>query len=336
MSLRVLACGPFCLLQDSGRLGWQGVGVSPSGPVDIHAASWANRLLGNAFGTPLLEIALGAVELEAQCDTWLALAGADLPVTLDGEALPAWSRFRVRPGQRLKLGFVRAGQRAYLAAAGGFRAEPVLGSVATQFREKLGGLGGQGAPLAAGDFLQCEGLAARFERGASVPWSYRPDYREVPTLRVLSGPDVFPEVQREAFFRQTWQISPQSDRMGVRLRGAALQPPRRQWSLGVVDGAIQIPRMASRSSCSLTARPWAVTRCSASCTRWTLACWRNARRTATCVSSRRQSSRRKPSCAGSCGSSGVENKGAPVAGAPWRQPLKRSPWKVRFGLPRSM
>lgn len=169
------------------------------------------------------------------------LAGADLPVTLDGEEQPAWSRFRIRPGQRLKLGFARAGQRAYLAAAGGFLAEPILGSVATQFREKLGGLGGHGAPLAAGDVLQYDGPAARFERGASVPWSYRPDYREVPTLRVLSGPDVFPEVQREAFFRQTWQISPQSDRMGVRLRGAALQPPRRQWSLGVVDGAIQIP-----------------------------------------------------------------------------------------------
>lgn len=241
MSLTVIACGPLCLLQDGGRQGWQRLGVSPGGPVDRHAAAWAQRLLGNAQDASLLEIALGGVELAVQADTWLALTGADVPATLDGEALPGWSRFRVKAGQRLKLGFARAGQRAYLAAAGGFPAKSILGSVATQVREKLGGLAGNGQPLVAGDRLACASLGERFARGASVPWPYRPDYRETPTLRVLPGPDAFSEEQRQAFFEQTWRISPQSDRMGVRLRGAALSAPRRQWSLGIVEGAIQVP-----------------------------------------------------------------------------------------------
>jgi len=241
MSLKVIACGPLCLLQDGGRQGWQHLGVAPGGPVDKNAAAWANRLLGDAPGVPLLEIALGGVELEVQADTWLALTGAELPATLDGEPLPGWSRFRARPGQRLKLGFARAGQRAYLAAAGGFDAKPILGSVATQMREKLGGLAGKGQPLVAGDLLECPGLGERFVRGASVPWPFRPDYRETPALRVLPGPDTFSAEQRQAFFGQHWQISPQSDRMGVRLRGEALSAPRRQWSLGIVEGAIQVP-----------------------------------------------------------------------------------------------
>jgi biotin-dependent carboxylase-like uncharacterized protein len=241
MSLQVIACGPLCLLQDGGRQGWQHLGVSPGGPVDRQAAAWANRLLGNAPGLPLLEIALGGVELEVQAQTWLALTGADLPATLDGEPLPGWSRFRARAGQRLKLGFARAGQRGYLAAAGGFVTEPVLGSVATQMREKLGGPAGNGLPLVAGDLLECAALGERFAQGASVPWPYRPDYRESPTLRVLPGPDAFSEEQRQAFFEQRWQVSPQSDRMGVRLRGEALSAPRRQWSLGIVEGAIQVP-----------------------------------------------------------------------------------------------
>nr|WP_294978452.1 biotin-dependent carboxyltransferase family protein [uncultured Pseudomonas sp.] len=241
MSLTVIACGPLCLLQDGGRHGWQGLGVSPGGPVDRHAAAWANRLLGNGRDTPLLEIALGGVELDARSDTWLALTGAELPACLDGEPLPAWSRFRVRAGQRLKLGFARAGQRACLAVAGGFRVRAVLGSVSTHAREKLGGLSGDGQPLAVGDVLECADEGARFTQGASVPWSYRPDYREPPALRVLPGPDAFTAEQRQAFFRQPWRISPQSDRMGVRLRGEALEAPRRQWSLGVVDGAIQVP-----------------------------------------------------------------------------------------------
>ncbi|WP_370600771.1 biotin-dependent carboxyltransferase family protein [Pseudomonas nitroreducens] len=241
MSLKVLACGPLCLLQDGGRHGWQGLGVSPGGPADKHAAAWANRLLGNAPDAVLLEIALGGAELEAQVDTWLALSGAELPLSLDGEPLLAWSRFRVRAGQRLKLGFARAGQRAYLAVAGGFRAEPVLGSVSTQTRERLGGLAGNGQPLAMGDVLTCVADDERFTRGASVPWPYQPDYREAPILRLLPGPDTFTDEQRQAFFDQPWRISQQSDRMGVRLRGEALGAPRRQWSLGVVEGAIQVP-----------------------------------------------------------------------------------------------
>lgn len=237
--LRVRRAGPLSLLQDAGRHGWQHLGVSPCGPVDIHAAAWANRLLGNRWGTPLLEIALGGVELEAQTDTWLALTGAELPATLDEVELPGWSRFAVRAGQRLKLGFAAAGQRAYLAVAGGFQAEPVLGSVASQRREGLGGLQGDGRALAEGDLLPC--ASAVFQRAASVPWSYRPDYRKVPLLRVLPGADEFSVEQRAAFFGQTWKISPQSDRMGVRLSGDPVAAPPRQWSLGVVSGAIQIP-----------------------------------------------------------------------------------------------
>ncbi|MBO3275101.1 5-oxoprolinase subunit C family protein [Pseudomonas schmalbachii] len=239
--LRVLKAGPLSLLQDAGRHGWQHLGVSPSGPVDIHAAAWANRLLGNRRGAPLLEIALGGAELEAQVDTWLALTGAELPASLDGVALPGWSRFPVRAGQHLKLGFAASGQRGYLAAAGGFHASPVLGSVASQRREGLGGLHGDGRALAAGDLLPCVDAADAFERPASVSWSYRPDYRKAPTLRVLPGADEFPAEQRAAFFSQSWKISPQSDRMGVRLSGQPIAAPSRQWSLGVVAGAIQIP-----------------------------------------------------------------------------------------------
>lgn len=239
--LLVLRPGPLSLLQDGGRHGWQHLGVSPAGPLDWQAAAWANRLLGNPWGTPLLEIALGDVELHSQVDTWLALTGADLPASVEGAALPAWSRFALRAGQRLRLGYARSGQRAYLAVAGGFAVVPVLGSVSTQAREGLGGLDGRGGRLQAGDRLPC--APASFARGASVPWPYRPGYRGTPLLRVITGGDAveFAEAQLQAFFAQSWQLSPQSDRMGTRLQGEPLLAPRRQWSLGVTRGAIQVP-----------------------------------------------------------------------------------------------
>lgn len=239
--LRLLKAGPLSLLQDGGRIGWQHLGVSPAGPMDRHAAAWANRLLGNAPGTALVEIALGGIELEGLGDTWVALCGADLPITLDGTVRPNWSRFALRAGQRLKLGFARSGQRAYLAIAGGFHVEPVLGSVACQLREGLGGLDGRGAKLADGDLLP--GGSGHFERGASVPWPWQPDYRAERPLRVMLGGDAaqFDDDQIRAFFERPWQLSPQSDRMGARLQGEALRAPKRQWSLGVVRGTVQVP-----------------------------------------------------------------------------------------------
>ncbi|WP_271409165.1 biotin-dependent carboxyltransferase family protein [Pseudomonas sp. Q1-7] len=239
--LRVIKPGPLSLLQDAGRYGWQHLGVSPAGPMDALAAAWANRLLGNARGAAVLEIALGGVELEAEADLWVALTGADMPLSLGGEPRWNWSRWRVEAGQRLQIGFARSGQRAYLALAEGIRAEPVLGSVACQLREGLGGLDAEGARLAEGDLLV--GGQREFPRGASVPWPWQPDYKVAQSLRVMIGGDAasFEEEQARAFFERPWLLSPQSDRMGARLEGEPLVAPQRQWSQGVVSGAIQVP-----------------------------------------------------------------------------------------------
>jgi len=237
----VIRPGPLALLQDAGRFGWQHLGVSPSGALDLLAAAWANRLLGNPWGTPLVEIALGGVVLESSVDTWVALCGAELDVRLDDRPRACWSRFAVRAGQRLCLGFARSGQRAYLAVAGGFREGAVLGSVATQTRERLGGLHGDGRPLGAGDLLPC--APASLPGAASVPWYFVPDYRLEPRLRVMLGGDAgdFAAADRRRFFAEPWRLSPQSDRMGARLCGEPLRAPARQWSLGVTAGAIQVP-----------------------------------------------------------------------------------------------
>jgi len=237
--LRVLRGGPLSLLQDAGRFGWQHLGVSPSGPLDVQAAAWANRLLGNRWGAPLLEIALGDFELEALVDTWLAVCGADMPIKVDDEVRPNWSRFALRVGERLHLGFARSGQRTYLAVAGGFRVATTLGSVATQMREGLGGLAGRGGALRAGDLLPC--LPARLPGAASVPGAFVVDYRAEPCLRVMADPNGLAAGERQRFFERRWTLSPQSDRMGARLLGEPLSPTPQQWSQGVVGGSIQVP-----------------------------------------------------------------------------------------------
>ncbi|WP_346780346.1 5-oxoprolinase subunit PxpB [Pseudomonas aeruginosa] len=169
--------------------------------------------------------------------------GREAFLDLGGRECLPWSRFRVRRGQRIELGFAEAGQRAYLACAGGFRARPVLGSVACQVRDGLGGLQGDGRILAEGDCLPCAEAGAACPWDASVPWRFQPDYRQQRPLRVLFGGDAaaFDAASRQAFFASAWRISPRSDRMGVRLAGKPLRGAPRAWSQGVVEGAIQVP-----------------------------------------------------------------------------------------------
>ena len=241
----VLQPGPLSLLQDAGRAHAQHLGLSPCGPADLHAATWANHLLGNAWGAPLLEVALGGLSLRCLCDTWVAVTGADVPIHLEGQARMNWSSFAVRAGEHLQLGSARSGQRAYLAVAGGFCAAAQLGSVATQQREGIGGLHGDGAALKTGDMLPCSERC--LSGGTSVPARFQPDYRNEPTLRLIVGGDAmnFAEHELHGFFAHGWRTSPHSDRMGVRLCGAPLAlpslPSARQWSQGVSTGALQIP-----------------------------------------------------------------------------------------------
>lgn len=118
MSLVIDNSTPFILLQDKGRFGCRHLGVTQGGALDWVSMGWANWLLGNALDATVVEVGLGAFSLTCQRDGVLAIAGADLGATLDGQPLPAWGAFRVRSGQRLDFAHPRRGVRAYLAAPG--------------------------------------------------------------------------------------------------------------------------------------------------------------------------------------------------------------------------
>src|SRR5690606_20408952 len=104
-------------IQDHGRRGLAKYGVPPGGVMDDHAAGWANRLLGNPPGTPVLELLLQGAHLELVHDAWIAIAGGDA-----GCNLPTWRALRVRAGQSVVFPASRDGLWTYVAVEGGFDA----------------------------------------------------------------------------------------------------------------------------------------------------------------------------------------------------------------------
>src|SRR5205085_2158 len=129
-------------------------------------------------------------------------------------------------GETLRIGGTPAGVRAYFCVRGGFRGKRILDSQSSL------------KPLAAGDRLDCD--------AGSVPVRFfRPPQDEpADTLRALPGPqaDWF---EGEALYRQTFTVSPASNRMGLRLQSEPLKEPeplKELVSEPVSPGAVQVTR----------------------------------------------------------------------------------------------
>jgi biotin-dependent carboxylase-like uncharacterized protein len=241
MSLLIERSGALASLQDGGRFGVRHLGVTQGGAADWVSQAWANWLLGNPLQAATLEITLGNVVLLAEADTCVALCGADLGATLDGQPIAPGRSFSIRRGQRLSFAQPRQGVRAYLAAPGGFVAPQLLGSCATVRREELGGLHGNGQPLASGDRLHWNG-AAPLPRTLDATQTLPLITSDA--LPVVLGAQIGDFSGRSLFdaFNCEWTVDQRADRMGVRLRGPVLRSSHQSMiSEGVPLGAIQVP-----------------------------------------------------------------------------------------------
>jgi allophanate hydrolase subunit 2 len=141
--VRVLEAGLLTTIQDLGRFGHQRVGVPPSGPMDRAAFLVANRLVGNPDVAAGLECTIKGPRLEVRQAAVVAVTGAPMGFTVNGQEAPSWTAVGVRPGDVLGFQMASAGCRAYLAVAGGIDVPLALGSRATYLRGRLGGLGGR-------------------------------------------------------------------------------------------------------------------------------------------------------------------------------------------------
>lgn len=241
MTVRVLSPGLLTTVQDLGRNGWRHLGVGCAGALDAHAHTLANLLAGNPANAATLEITLAGPTLRFEQATRIALCGADIDARCDGVSLPTARPCIVPAGGTLALGGCRQGARAYLAVAGGFDTDPVLGSRSTDLR---GGFGGwEGRALRKGDALPLAGRGSDVDAPRIATWwiDASPELAPHGAIRVLAGADA--TSPDDALFRQAWRVASASDRQGLRLAGDPLRvaDARERISEPVAPGTIQLP-----------------------------------------------------------------------------------------------
>ncbi len=234
MSLHIERAGAQTTIQAGPRKGVRHLGVPSAGAADLLSLALANRLVGNIWDAPALEITFGAFAGVWRREVVIAAAGAAARAVA-GPSLHHRSR-RVRAGQRVEFGPSRAGARTYLAVAGGFEAEIIFGSASTYAPAGFGGF--EGRALADGDHLAIRAGGAGEGELATPPHLVPHIGRDWGLRATPSG-----EAGGEALFAASFKVSSRASRMGAALEGPVIElpegPPRP--SAPIFPGAVQCP-----------------------------------------------------------------------------------------------
>lgn len=247
--LVVVRPGPLTTVQDLGRPGYAALGVSTSGAADRGALRRANALVGNSPTAAALELTFGGLRLRCLASVEIAVAGAPLPIRVVGlegtKSDRSWGTiFDLIAGEQLDLGRPTVGCRSYLAVRGGFDTPLTLGSRST---DVLSGLGPArltaGLGLSVGTDSGYRGVTSQLG-AAQVA---QPESSTSPVLlRIRWGPrdDWFTAAGLQALVSQDWTVSPDSNRIAMKLTGEVVRRGRRDElpSEGLLPGAIQIPQ----------------------------------------------------------------------------------------------
>jgi biotin-dependent carboxylase-like uncharacterized protein len=214
-SIRILRAAPLTTLQDTGRAGLLRYGISASGPMDRGAFERAGGWVGGAGATGVEFTAAGLAFVVDGGSLGAAFDGGSFSLSIDG-ARKTWpTRAVLKSGTVVDITPGPAGNYGYVRFDREIDVPEVLGSRSTS---SIAGLGGwQGRALTMSDLIPFGAAAVRQPSQHPRP----ADARDGP-IRVIWGihADVFDAETRRRFASQPFQVLPQLDRMGVRLRDA--------------------------------------------------------------------------------------------------------------------
>ena len=235
-SLTILRAGPGLSIQDLGRSGGMGLGLSRGGAVDRAGFLQGAALLGNPQSAAGLEMTVGGGRFRVDAPTRIALSGAHMRATVDGSQLEHLASYALAPGDTLDIGPAERGVYGYLHIAGGLLTEQELGG---RGRHKIAGLGrdiGDGDILPFGDDPEPD----------APPLRLTPSLPSTAPIRVIPGPQtaLFPQDVIDRFQATTFTRSPRGNRQGVRIDSDsppfATQAQLGQVSDFITEGDIQM------------------------------------------------------------------------------------------------
>ncbi|MDU7114641.1 MAG: biotin-dependent carboxyltransferase family protein [Peptoniphilus harei] len=241
-SIDVINGGILTTIQDSGRYGYQELGIPTSGVMDDYNYRLANILVGNKLDEAVFEMTFFGPTLKFNENLIIAITGSNMNPKINGELAPMYETIKVKKGDTLQFGKVNEGIRSYLAFGGSIDVPIVNGSKSTHIKTKMGGI--EGRALKAKDEINIK--KSKEETMRKIPEKYIPKISHCNILRIVLGPqdDFFTEKGIHDLFRSGgYQVTKDFDRMGIRLKGTAIEHKETAdiISDGTTFGSIQVP-----------------------------------------------------------------------------------------------
>lgn len=241
MSIRFIKAGLQTSLQDLGRQGFRRFGIPNNGALDPVSLQIANWLVNKALNSACLEITQTGPVIEFTEDMAIAVTGAHFELSIDDIPVDMHQTLLVNKGERLTFGKLVNGARAYLA----FSAEPdlpkIMDSYSTNLMANFGGY--EGKAFKNNDTLPLNNIVNPETK--KTPKELQLEFGDNYQIRFVEGREWsdFSNDTQKSFIDSGYKVTSQSNRMGMRLKGCALETEKvlSMTTAPITAGTIQIP-----------------------------------------------------------------------------------------------
>lgn len=230
--IRILKAGMLTTIQDLGRYGYRSQGIPLSGAMDQSSAILANTLVGNNENDPVLECTYIGPEIEFLSDTYIAITGANVSISVDQIPQQINNTIAIKANSILSFGRLNLGCRFYIAFASGLKVDRVLGSVATDTISEIGP-----------DIIQKEQLLELNQASNAlslVKLNTNQSTLSKKKIKVYRGPE-YNILKDFDLNNKTFSVDPSSNRMAYILQSSA--KPQHNYEMissGVIPGTVQL------------------------------------------------------------------------------------------------
>lgn len=239
MSIKILQPGLFSTIQDEGRIGYQNLGFSSAGAMDIYSLKMAQKLIGNEG--PAIEYTMIGPKIQFLQENTFTFIGATSNAKLNNTPIEPQVVYFAQKNDILEIGQISEGARGYITFGHSLNIELVADSFSTHTRSGIGGF--KGRALKKDDVISLKyNEQYKVNLGKIVDYQIKSDNTIV---HVIKGPQFhsFSEEAVKTFIESEFKISDQSDRMGYRLIGPSVAPLTSADIISepVALGSIQVP-----------------------------------------------------------------------------------------------
>ncbi len=216
MMIRIIKSGMYSSIQDLGRTGVEKFGQSESGAMNFRAMMLSNKMLDNPLSNPVIEMTIVGPEFEVLKDITIAVFGTE-KIRLNGSIVSTASFIELKEGDHVKVGRL-LDTRGYIAVDGRMNSNHILGSqsVHSQLLDIH--------PLREGDVIKIDGAnEASLEKKIMSKYPTVKTYKGKPVIRVMIGEDAERIKNLDSFFKESYTIQSDSNRMAIKLSGTKIE-----------------------------------------------------------------------------------------------------------------